>query len=267
MRREVFRKEAPSSRQVPRSSTCWCSKSTGSRTCPEPCTSIYAGSPSRRATGSTPPGRSSSTATAVGGDECCRSCSMTRPKPGAPVALAAPVVPVQERSSEHAAPPLPLTGRAHLLSSAVHSQRVAQPLDLLRFDAVVGPASPLLTAQQARFVQHLEMVADCGLGQPEGPGELRLAHLAAGVIGDQAEDPETSRVGERTQRLRQLLGLLLIERREEQRRAAFGSPPDGPDVGHPHILTQIDIPANISIAIDINGGRYCIKEALADEFK
>ena len=78
--------------------------------------------------------------------------------------------------------------------SAPHGQRVAQALDLPWLDAVVGPASSLLTAQQACVVQHLAMVADGGLGQSERPRELRLAHLAAGVIDDQAEDPEASRL-------------------------------------------------------------------------
>ncbi len=47
--------------------------------------------------------------------------------------------------------------------SAIQGQGVAQALDALWLDAVVGPAPSLLTTEQPGVMQHLEMVADGGL--------------------------------------------------------------------------------------------------------
>jgi hypothetical protein len=57
-------------------------------------------------------------------------------------------------------------------------------------------------------VQHLEVMADCGLGQVEGVREVTHARLATRVGRDQGDQPESDRVGHRLQDRGDSFGLL-----------------------------------------------------------
>src|SRR5215475_4163633 len=112
----------------------------------------------------------------------------------------------------------PSYGRARW--SAARGKGAPQAFDLVRLDAVVGPAPSLLAAEQARVVQHLEVVADGRLGEPERTRELRLADLAAGMFGDEVQDAQPGGIGHDPERRRHPLRALLVEQVEEDQRAA-----------------------------------------------
>ena len=85
---------------------------------------------------------------------------------------------------------------------------------------VVDPDAALLAVEQAGLVQHLEVVADRRLRQVERVLQVADAGLAVGVRGDQGQQPQPDRVGERLEQRRDPLGLVGVERLAGQRRAA-----------------------------------------------
>ena len=82
------------------------------------------------------------------------------------------------------------------------AEQRAQVGERVAADAVVDPDAALLAVEQAGLVQHLEVVADRRLGQVEGVVEVADARLAAVVGGDQREQPQPDRVGERLEQRR-----------------------------------------------------------------
>ena len=73
---------------------------------------------------------------------------------------------------------------------------------------VVDPHAALLAVQQPGLVQHLEVVADRGLGEVEGRQQVAHAGLAALVGQHQRHQPQAHRVGERLEQRHDLGGLL-----------------------------------------------------------
>ena len=63
------------------------------------------------------------------------------------------------------------------------SEGVAQDLESLGDQAVVDPEPSLLPRQQARLVEHLQMVADGWLGEPQGFDHVADAGLAVWLAG------------------------------------------------------------------------------------
>ena len=105
-----------------------------------------------------------------------------------------------------------------------------------RADRVVDPHAALLAVEQPGRVQHLEVVADRGLGQVEGVVEVADAGLAGGTGGDQADQPQPHRVGQRLQQGRDLLGLGGGHGRAGRQRGAAGEVgvADHRDLGRGH---------------------------------
>ena len=75
-------------------------------------------------------------------------------------------------------------------------------------DPVVDPDPALAAVEQPGLVQHLQVVADRGLGEVEGVVEVAHARLAVVVGGDQRQQPQPDRVGQRLEQRRDPLGLL-----------------------------------------------------------
>ena len=94
--------------------------------------------------------------------------------------------------------------------------------ELLAEHAEVGPASALLALDESGVEQHLEVVADGRLRQPERLGEVADARLALGLGLDEAEDAEPCGVGEHPERAGEVLGIVRVERAGQQRRARRG---------------------------------------------
>jgi hypothetical protein len=94
----------------------------------------------------------------------------------------------------------------------------------------VGPAAALLTLHEPCLQEHLEVMADRRLAEPERLGQVTDAGLVARLGLDQAQEPEPSRVGDRLQRAGELLGLRgregsLKERGGRTRRRSRSSAP------------------------------------------
>ena len=115
-------------------------------------------------------------------------------------------------------------------------------------DPVEDPDATLGALQQAGLVQHLEVVADRGLGQVEGVVEVADAGLAVRVRGHQGEQPQPHRVGERLEQRGRPLGALPAQRLLGQGRAA-GDGLDGRELQqglrHTSILTDVDVRGNL----------------------
>ena len=93
-------------------------------------------------------------------------------------------------------------------------------------------------------MQHLQVVADRGLGQVERSGQVTDARLAARMRGDQRHQPQPDRIGERLQQRRDLLGLRPGQRLDRQRRAArrrIGRAQHRQRTWHASILTGPDV--------------------------
>jgi hypothetical protein len=56
--------------------------------------------------------------------------------------------------------------------------------------AEIGPAPTLLPLDQACLQEHLQVVADCRLAQPERLDQMADARLGVGLGLDQAEQPQ-----------------------------------------------------------------------------
>ncbi len=102
------------------------------------------------------------------------------------------------------------------------AEDVSQRGERLGHDAVVGPAAAALALDEAGVEEHLEVVADGRLAEAERLGEVADAGLAVGLGLDQAQQPQPRGVGDRLQRLRELVGFLLVERPLQERRAGRG---------------------------------------------
>ena len=95
-------------------------------------------------------------------------------------------------------------GGGHAGDAAEQGAEVGQRLGA---DPVVDPDAALAAVEQADLVEHLEVVADRRLGEVEGVVEVAHAGLAVGVRGDQGQQPQPHRVGERLEQRRDPLGL------------------------------------------------------------
>lgn len=93
-------------------------------------------------------------------------------------------------------------------------------------------------------MQHLQVVADGGLGQVEGLVEVAYASLAAVVGGNQRHQPQSHRVGKRLEERRYLFGLRLAQGLPRQRGATGhrlgGGEREKIRVRHISILTEIN---------------------------
>lgn len=113
------------------------------------------------------------------------------------------------------------------------------------------------------------MVAHRGLRPPEGLHEGAGADLSLGLGGDQAEEPETSGIGERGEAAGQLAGFGFMERLDKDRRAApFRVPrrdlsdrqPAPP--GHIFILTSVDGLGKMLVSTCIDALEECQGESI-----
>jgi hypothetical protein len=111
-------------------------------------------------------------------------------------------------------------GRSGRGRRAGDGDEVGQRLQGAGHDPVVDPYTAALAGQQARLVEHLEVVADGGLGEPERLGQVADAGLGALAGLDQAEQPQPGRVGERLEHAGELLGAIGRQRRLGKRLAA-----------------------------------------------
>src|SRR5512132_2512195 len=84
---------------------------------------------------------------------------------------------------------------------------------------VVGPGAALLAVQQPGLDELLEVVADGGLAQAQGPGELAHAHRL-GTGGEPVEDLDPVGVGQGPEQPHGRLDLVVGEARRPQRSAA-----------------------------------------------
>src|SRR5260370_1097412 len=73
-------------------------------------------------------------------------------------------------------------------------------------EPVVDPGAAPLAGDDPGFPQHLQVVADGGLGEVERGGQVADAHLAALMGADQGEQPQPDRVAERLEHLREACG-------------------------------------------------------------
>jgi hypothetical protein len=69
---------------------------------------------------------------------------------------------------------------------------------------VVDPGRAAFAGHQARLAQHLQVVADRGLGQREGTGQVAHTRLAALVRGDQRQQPQPHGIPQGLERRGQL---------------------------------------------------------------
>jgi arsenate reductase len=113
------------------------------------------------------------------------------------------------------------------------------------------------------------MVAHRGLRTPEGLHEGAGADLSLGLGGDQAEEPETGGIGQSSEAAGQLAGFGLMERLDEDRRAALFearrrdlsdrqlAPPD-----HVPILTSVDGIGKMLVSTFIDASEECQGEPI-----
>jgi hypothetical protein len=112
----------------------------------------------------------------------------------------------------------------------------------------IGPATTLLSFNQARVGEYLQMVAHGRLRKPEWPSEVADARFAVGMSADQAEQSEACGVGEHAKGGGELVRGLLSEGLGEHLRAAGCI--DRLNQLHENILTAIDVSVNVSTAIN-----------------
>ena len=101
-------------------------------------------------------------------------------------------------------------------------------------------------------MQHLQVMADRRLRQPEGFGQIAHAGFLVGLRCDQRHEPQACRIRQDLQGPREALRLLFGERCSEQGRAAVFV--DLRDELHAMILTAIYTSVNISTMVDIQKG-------------
>ena len=102
----------------------------------------------------------------------------------------------------------PAAGSASVTASRrpASGEDAPQRVQLLRHRAVVHPGAVLAAGDQTGLAQHLEVVADRRLALADRRGEVAGARLAGRGGGDDAEQPQAHRVGQRLERLGQALG-------------------------------------------------------------
>src|SRR5262249_29245697 len=98
------------------------------------------------------------------------------------------------------------------------------------------PRAAPLPAQESRLREHLQVMADGGLGEAERLYEMADACLRTGLRGDVAEETQAPRIGDRLEGARQLLRIVLAETAAEDRRTA----PPLELHRHELILTYVD---------------------------
>lgn len=101
-----------------------------------------------------------------------------------------------------------------------------------------GPLAALFPGDEPRRRQHREVMADGGLAAIERLVEVTGAHLSPGIRGDQAEQPEPHRIGERLESGGPIAGDVDRDRFVGDRGATpwFHEP-------RLHILTAVDVTA------------------------
>jgi hypothetical protein len=118
----------------------------------------------------------------------------------------------------------------------------------LSADLVVDPHATLAAIQEPQFVEHLQVVADGGLSQVEGLGQIAYAGFAAGVGGDQGQEAQAHRLSQGLQQRCDLFCLGDTEGLTQERRAT-GHGLDGRQldqrVRHPSMLTHIYVGGNV----------------------
>ena len=138
--------------------------------------------------------------------------------------------------------------RAQASRSDAAEQR-RQVASALGVDAVEDPDAALLAVEQAGLVQHLEVVADGRLGEVEGVVEVADAGLAVRVRGDQREQPQPDRVGERLEQRRDPLGLARRSAARlvsgEQQATVSTGVSSSQRLRHASILTDVDVCGNL----------------------
>ena len=107
---------------------------------------------------------------------------------------------------------------------------------------VVHPLATALPFEETGIVEHLEMVADRGLGHTDRVDQFAGADFAA--RGDQGEQAETGRIGQRLEAAGEVVGIGGGEAFFEDRGAADG---------HEYILTEIDVSVKIHRWSSIGG--------------
>ena len=150
-------------------------------------------------------------------------------------------IPRTRESSLHPAREGRLTGRPSSFRRPPARVRLAEQRaergQRLRHDAEVRPRASLLALDEAGLEQHLQMVAHGGLAQSQRLGQIAHAGLAVGLSLDEAEQAKAGRIGENLEGGRELLRLVGLDRRLQERRA--GSRDRG-ECLHRSILTAID---------------------------
>src|SRR5699024_119463 len=125
------------------------------------------------------------------------------------------------------------------------AENLAEGVEGLWDDGVVGPLAALVTGEQAGLGEDLEVVRERGLGQVDGLGEVGHAGLGSLVGGDDGEQAQPGGVGQGLEHRRQVARLPVRERLADERGAArrldLGSLRDHRhDTIIPHRLTSVD---------------------------
>jgi hypothetical protein len=92
-------------------------------------------------------------------------------------------------------------------------------------ERVVGPHAALVPGEDACVDEHLEVVRDRRLGQPERLGQLAHARFTVLVRGDHRDQPEPGRIGQRLEQLGQVRRLVRRNRLFQQRSAGRAHAP------------------------------------------
>jgi hypothetical protein len=101
-------------------------------------------------------------------------------------------------------------------------QQLGDGVQRSRYQAVVRPHATLLPGEQTRINQHLQVVGNRRLRKPYWISQLTNAGLPIVVRRHERQQPQPGRVGHGLEYERQRLGLTVVERFMNQRRAAVG---------------------------------------------
>ena len=157
-------------------------------------------------------------------------------------------------------PPRPVLGRSGRRSCAWGwIERCAQRRELRRDEPIVDPLSASLTLDQAGFVQHAQVVRDGRLGQRHRLDEITVACLTTRLRSDERQQPQACRIGQRFEHPRELLSVVVHQRRLQQGLTAHGA--EGVQLGRPHMASLASASTNVDEAglasiltsIDISG--------------
>jgi len=128
-------------------------------------------------------------------------------------------------------------------SSRGLTQQVSQCAELFGRDAEVGPAAALFTLDESGVEQHLQVVADRRLGEPERLCEVTDARLALRLCLDETEESQARGICEDAEGASHCFRVLGGERAVEERRTGGG---ERFDQLHAWILTHVDLVARLA---------------------